>query len=398
MAVFNSAVLTARGNELLVDAVAGDKIIFTRMVVGCGEYSDEEKERRALEKVTALKDVRQEFTFSAHKKVSEQCVLLTAVISNRELEHSYKITEIGIYGKRSEDEEDFLCSIAVTKSLDESDTFPPYNGLQECQIVQDYYVTISPDAEVSVNTQGACVLREELENFKNVIFNILDGKIDKAAVANNLLTTVEGYVLDARQGEILKGMIDAVKQAFQDGCRLIVGRLTALGYEPVTPQGPTQIVDAINTMYIDRYNQGYGDGRAQGRADVIADPAAYGIVTAPHVTLIGSISLNTDSQLTQTFDVKHIPNYQNLTVRNFFLNPTTGRINYKSVFGDEDREVLEDINRYMEANDGYSGEGPAFNYDAENGILYRGPISYIHSTATGHFGRIKIGGDIYCIY
>ena len=36
MGVFNSAVLTARGNELLVDAVAGDKIVFTRMAVGCG--------------------------------------------------------------------------------------------------------------------------------------------------------------------------------------------------------------------------------------------------------------------------------------------------------------------------------------------------------------------------
>ena len=63
MGVFNSAVLTARGNELLVDAVAGDKIVFTRMAVGSGVYSDEERERRALEKAVGLKDVRQEFSF-----------------------------------------------------------------------------------------------------------------------------------------------------------------------------------------------------------------------------------------------------------------------------------------------------------------------------------------------
>ena len=108
MAVFNSSVLTARGSELLVDAVAGDQITFTRMVVGCGVYSDGERERNLLEKRTALKDARQEFTFSAYKKVSEHCVLLTAVISNRELDYSYKITEIGIYGKRSRDTEDFF--------------------------------------------------------------------------------------------------------------------------------------------------------------------------------------------------------------------------------------------------------------------------------------------------
>ena len=68
MAVFNSSVLTARGSELLVDAVAGDQITFTRMVVGCGVYSDAERERNSLEKRTALKDARQEFTFSAYKK------------------------------------------------------------------------------------------------------------------------------------------------------------------------------------------------------------------------------------------------------------------------------------------------------------------------------------------
>ena len=297
MAVFNSSVLTSRGSELLVDAVAGDQITFTRMVVGCGVYSDGERERNSLEKRTALKDARQEFTFSAYKKVSEQCVLLTAVISNRELDYSYKITEIGIYGKRSQDAEDFLCSLAVTKSLEESDTFPPYNGLQECQIVQDYYITISPDAEVSVITQGACVLREEFEELKESKLDkdgdgsglIVDfkqaserqnikpktklstmmGIISKVIadlktgafsfVVNNLLATEEGGVLDARQGNVLdekieavKRMVDTVKQSFLDGCRKIVDKLTALGYTPDSPQGPDQINAKIQFIYDDR--------------------------------------------------------------------------------------------------------------------------------------------------
>ena len=311
MAVFNSSVLTARGSELLVDAVAGDQITFTRMVVGCGVYSDAERERNSLEKRTALKDARQEFTFSAYKKVSEQCVLLTAVISNRELDYSYKITEIGIYGKRSRDTEDFLCSVAVTKSLEESDTFPPYNGLQECQIVQDYYITISPDAEVSVITQGACVLREEFEELKerkldkdgdgsdltvdfkqaskrqNITpktkLSVMMGIISKViadlkgaafcTVVNDLMTTEEGGVLDARVGKTLQEEIESMRRSFLAGCKMITDRLTALGYTPVDPQGPAQIVVSINTMYDDRYNA----GRAQGRADVIADPGAYGI-------------------------------------------------------------------------------------------------------------------------
>ena len=286
MAVFNSAVLTARGNELLVDAVAGDKIIFTRMVVGCGEYSEEEKERRVLEKATSLKDARQEFTFSAHKKVSEQCVLLTAVISNKELDYSYKITEIGVYGKRDEDEEDYLCSIAVTKSLEESDTFPSYNGLQECQIVQDYYITISPDAEVAVNTQGACVLREEFEYLRNEILEVMKNLATGAfsEVANNLTTTVGGYVLDARQGKNLKDMIDEanltltnLQQSFQDGCKMIAAKLTSLGYITADNASPEAICQQIQNMYDDRYSKGYSDGRKAGQDDVKNNPGAYGL-------------------------------------------------------------------------------------------------------------------------
>lgn len=337
MAVFNSSVLTTRGSELLVDAVAGDQITFTRMVVGCGVYSDGERERNLLEKRTALKDARQEFTFSAYKKVSEQCVLLTAVISNRELDYSYKITEIGIYGKRSQDAEDFLCSLAVTKSLEESDTFPPYNGLQECQIVQDYYITISPDAEVSVITQGACVLREEFEalreskldkdgdgsdltvDFKQASerrnitpktkLSLMMGVISKVIedlktgafsfVVNNLFATEEGGVLDARQGKVLdekieavKRMVDTVKQSFMDGCRKIVDKLTALGYTPDSPQGPDQINAKIQFIYDDRYNKGFNAGEISGINKVKANPEDYGIEMDPNVEVayMGDIS------------------------------------------------------------------------------------------------------------
>ena len=54
MAVFEAAVLTTQGNELLIDSVAGAKIEFTRMVVGGGNYTQEERVRRALEERRVL--------------------------------------------------------------------------------------------------------------------------------------------------------------------------------------------------------------------------------------------------------------------------------------------------------------------------------------------------------
>lgn len=194
MAIFNSAVLTLKGNELLVTAVEGKQIEFTRLVTGSGVYTEAEQSRAALEQATGLKQQRQEFAFSSKKKVNEKCVLLTALITNKDLDVGYKITELGVYGKLAEDEEDFLCSITTTRSLEESDSFPPYNGLRECCIVQDYYITISPDAEVMINAKGAAALAEDLENFKTEMELKLEG-IKRVAVGAEDTVLKENTIL-----------------------------------------------------------------------------------------------------------------------------------------------------------------------------------------------------------
>ena len=169
MAIWRSAVLTRAGNELLVNAAAGKQIVFTRLVTGCGIYTEEEKDRAALANATALKQQVQEFSFSLYEKQSEQSVLLKALISNKELTESYTMTEVGVYGKEVGAETDVLCSITVTNSLEESDLFAPYNGLKPDQIVMEYYITLSPDAEVTVNMQGAAALAEDLQALKEQV-------------------------------------------------------------------------------------------------------------------------------------------------------------------------------------------------------------------------------------
>ena len=199
MSIFNSAVLTKKGNELLVTAAAGKQIIFTRLVTGCGIYTEEEKQRAALEQAEGLKEQRQQFPFSKYEKASETSVLLTALITNKELTEGYKITEIGVYGKEVGSEEDFLCSIAVTRSMEETDSFPPYNGLRECQIIQDYYITISPDAEVTVNTQGAAALAEDLEALRQEIGEKLEEALNGKT---NIVITHEDIPLSQRKKKV----------------------------------------------------------------------------------------------------------------------------------------------------------------------------------------------------
>lgn len=189
MAIWRSAVLTRAGNELLVTAAAGKQIEFTRMVTGSGIYTEEEKDRAFLANMAELKQQIQEFPFSAYEKQSEQSVILKALITNKELTEGYVITEIGIYGKEVGSETEVLCSITLTNSLEESDTFPPYNGLRESQIVMEYYITISPDAEVIVNMQGATALAEDLQALKEQVEQsiqiVMEGK------TNIVVTDVE---------------------------------------------------------------------------------------------------------------------------------------------------------------------------------------------------------------
>lgn len=213
MAIWRRAVLTRAGNELLVTAAAGKQIIFTRLVTGCGIYTEEEKDRAALANATALKQQVQEFPFSSYEKQSEQSVLLKAIITNKELTESYTITEIGVYGKEVGAETDVLCSITVTNSLEESDLFAPYNGLREDQIVMEYYITISPDAEVTVNMQGAAALAEDLEALKEQVEQniqiVMEGKTN--IVVTDIEIPVENrekntfYLTIKKSGAIIPG-------------------------------------------------------------------------------------------------------------------------------------------------------------------------------------------------
>ncbi len=81
-------------------------------------------------------------------------VLLNAVISNRNLETGYHITEIGIYGKLQGDENEVLYSINVVNA-DNADFLPPYNGLVPKEINISCYITIRQDERPRVTLGDA---------------------------------------------------------------------------------------------------------------------------------------------------------------------------------------------------------------------------------------------------
>ena len=123
MATFHKSILTSKGNDLLARAIGGEQIEFTRLEIGSGIYDGTE----ILQSMDKLKNKQQEFPFLRYEKVSEESVLLVAMVSNEELPTGYRMTEIGVYGKLKGADDEIFCSI-TTSVAGEDDFWPPLMG------------------------------------------------------------------------------------------------------------------------------------------------------------------------------------------------------------------------------------------------------------------------------
>ena len=168
---FNNAIMTNGGARLLTKAQAGEiKIEFTRVEVGNGNYTEDEKTLEALQSQTALKSMKNSYPISDIEVYNDYSVKVTALISNQDsvtgdalITAGYYINEMGLYAKEKDgtDDTEVLYSIAVTAG-DNGDFMPPYNGYNPAQIIQDYFATVNNSAEITIQTSGAVALAEDL--------------------------------------------------------------------------------------------------------------------------------------------------------------------------------------------------------------------------------------------
>lgn len=223
---FKNAVMTRPGALLLTRAQAGEaKIEFTRVAVGNGEYTEDEKTFPALQEMTALKSLKNSYGLSGVSIYSEHSVKITALITNQDaatgerlVDEGYFINEMGLFAKEKGggDDTEVLYSIAVTEA-ENGDFMPPYNGFCAAQIVQEYYATVSNSAEVTIQTSGAFVLAQDFEAFKKQAgesINSLEGRLQW------LIRILCGYHYDRAQKKIVSLLPHEVKDgilAFPEG-------------------------------------------------------------------------------------------------------------------------------------------------------------------------------------
>lgn len=229
---FGKAVMTNAGARLLLRAQAGEAgIEFTRIAVGDGIYTAEEKTMQALQQLEALKSEKNSYPVSNKEIDSVHSVKVTALITNQDpqtgkpLVHTgYFINETGLFAKEQggDGSTEVLYSI-VTAAGENGDFLPPYNGYCPVQIIQDYYVTVSNSAEVTIQTSGAFVLAQDFEAFKKQVgesINSLEGRLQW------LIRILCGYHYDRAQKKIVSLLPHEVKDgvlAFPEGMAYVEG-------------------------------------------------------------------------------------------------------------------------------------------------------------------------------
>lgn len=191
---YERAVMTLDGEKLLARASAGlCKPVYVCMAVGNGSYSAAEKQKSALKVRTGLKAEKNRYTFSDLYVDNKNRILLTALITNYDqiaqkavITSGYYVNEIGIYAKEEgqPDSSAKLISICVTASESgNGDFMPPYDGNNATTITQGYYLTVDDEANVTVNTSGAALLKEDA----NIIMDDDTKKVYKLGIKSGKL-------------------------------------------------------------------------------------------------------------------------------------------------------------------------------------------------------------------
>ena len=153
--IFNDAVMTDDGAALLNKAIAGEcEIQITRMALGNGTYTAEEKTILALQQMEDLKSQKQTVVLSSLAVETATSVKATAVFSNEGLAEAYHMNEIGLFAQEAGDPNtEILYSIAVV-SGSEGEIMPISNGTTPVRIIQSWVVTVSNSASVTINLQS----------------------------------------------------------------------------------------------------------------------------------------------------------------------------------------------------------------------------------------------------
>lgn len=104
---------------------------------------------------------------------------------------------------------------------------------------------------INVDDNGAQVWKKVSKTLREVT-DVIHSKLDIEKVANNLVTTNEGYALDARQGAALDEKIAELKKSVSDGKSAIASAITNEGVSTASDASFETMVESIGKIFYKR--------------------------------------------------------------------------------------------------------------------------------------------------
>lgn len=141
-------------------------LVFTEFRTGNGIYSESEE----VTGMTALKRQKNSYLISSRED-DGQGITLGAVLTNYDgsqavVSETYNVNEVGIIC--TVNGEEYLYAVAAVPA-DGGQELPAYTGDNLTQIVQQWYVALSNNLNIEVQTTGAFALAQDLEKLESMI-------------------------------------------------------------------------------------------------------------------------------------------------------------------------------------------------------------------------------------
>lgn len=156
-----------RGINVSGNTLKSNPFTFTKIMLGCGTYTAEQKTESSLKVMTALRTPKNNYPVSSVKKInaSNNLYKISSVATNYNVSTEtvlvpagYSITEVGIFARPANDGLEKLVAIAV---IDEPDYMPGVNAEETVegqiyQIVYDLYFGYSNvELDATIESSGA---------------------------------------------------------------------------------------------------------------------------------------------------------------------------------------------------------------------------------------------------
>lgn len=173
MGVFNSAVITAKGQSLMAKVISGaTKFNFTKIAV-----SDTDNSKADLAKLTGIGTVRQSATIASIIAVNSSNVKVSASFENKDLKAGYYVKTIGLYAQDPTEGEILYSVSTANESTATADWMPPFNGIGSSSLEVNLVTAVSNSDSVNVSVDPAALatvtqikdLQEQIDTVKTFV-------------------------------------------------------------------------------------------------------------------------------------------------------------------------------------------------------------------------------------